>query len=262
MNCKNCHTDVSTTLNYCPSCGAKIIENRLTIKNIWSDIIEQFFNVDNTLLKTFLHLFSKPEVVINGFINGTRKKYINVIQYFTLGLTLAGIQVFLMNTFFKDAMSIDLEFLKSLETAESQQNNPLKGFNFQDINNYQSVIYVLSVPFSAVSTWLAYWIANIRNYNFTEHLVINLYYSAQIIIITAVLSILFLCFGFNYILISGYISILTYGYLFYVLKRVFDMTFWNALVHFFLVMLFILLLFLLVTIFIGIIVAIVTLVIR
>ncbi len=257
MNCKNCHTDLSTKLNYCPDCGAKIIKNRLTIKNIWSDIVEQFFNVDNTLFKTFLHLFTKPETVIIEFINGTRKKYLNIIQYFAIGLTLAGIQVFLMNTFFKDSMEFDLQFLKSLETPESQKNNPLKDFNFEAVNNYQSIIYVLSVPVSAVSTWLAYWVSNIRRYNFTEHVVINLYYSAQVIIITAVLSILFLCFGFNYLLISGYISILTYGYLFYVLKRVFAMTFWNTLLHFLLVMLFIVLLFLAIVIFGGIIVAIV-----
>ena len=59
-----------------------------------------FFSVDNKLLKTFLHLFSKPEAVIVGFIEGTRKKYINVVQYFAIALTLIGLQVFLMEKVF------------------------------------------------------------------------------------------------------------------------------------------------------------------
>ena len=213
-----------------------IVKKRLTMKNIWSAINDQFFNLDNKLLKTFTHLFTKPELVIKGFIDGTRKKYLNVIQYFAISLTLVGIQVFLLNTFFQEALNIELPFLEGLENAESQKNNPFKDFGFDQYNNYQSVFYILSVPISAISTWMAYRIAGIKRYNFTEHLVINLYYSAQIIIITAVVSILLLCFGINYYLITALITIFTFIYLFYILKRVFKTTFLETLAYFFMVM--------------------------
>lgn len=233
MNCKNCNTSLSKLINYCPLCGAKIVKKRLTFKNLSIDITEQFLNIDNKFLKTFLHLFTKPELVINGFIDGTRKKYINVIQYFAVALTLVGIQVFLMNNFFHDALQLDGGFFKDFEQQSNSKTNP---FNFEEMNNYQSLIYTLSVPVSTIATWIAYYVIGIRHYNFTEHLVINLYYSAQIIIVTAILSILFLCFGLNYLLISGVISIFTFGYFFYILKRVFKSTLWDALMQFLLVM--------------------------
>lgn len=236
MNCKNCNTALSKLINYCPLCGAKIVKKRLTFKNITADINEQFLNIDNKFLKTFIHLFTKPEIVINGFIEGTRKKYVNVIQYFAISLTLVGVQVFLMNTFFKDALTFDPNVFSPIAESEVQKNNPFANFNFEEINNFQSIIYILSVPVSTIATWISYYIVGIRHYNFTEHLVINLYYSAQIILVTAIFSILFLCFGLDYLLISGVVSVLTFGYFFYVLKRVFSSTFWETALHFIIIM--------------------------
>ena len=237
MDCRNCNTSLSKLINYCPLCGAKIVKKRLTFKNLSVDITEQFLNIDNKFLKTFIHLFTKPGLVINGFIEGTRKKYINVIQYFAIALTLVGVQVFLMNNFFLDALELDNGFLKeALEKQSNPETNPFGAFSFEEANNYQSIIYIISVPVSTIATWLAYYIIGIRHLNFTEHLVINLYYSAQIIIITAVLSILFLCFGFDYLMISGAISVLTFGYLFFVLKGVFKTSFMMTIAHFLIVM--------------------------
>jgi hypothetical protein len=236
MECKNCNTSLSKLINYCPLCGAKIVKKRLTFKNLSADIAEQFLNIDNKFLKTFIHLFTKPELIINGFIDGTRKKYINVIQYFAVALTLVGIQVFLMNNFFLDALQLDDSFFKGLEKQSNSETNPFGSYNFEEVNNFQSIIYMLSVPVSTIATWMAYYVIGIRHYNFTEHLVINLYYSAQIIIVTAVLSILFLCFGLDYLLISGIISVLTFGYFFYLLKRVFNATLWDAVLQFILIM--------------------------
>ncbi len=246
MNCKNCEKEVQQDLNFCPECGAKVIKQRLTLKNIWTDVVVQFFDIDNTLLKTFLHLSTKPEAVINGFINGTRKKYVNVIQYFALSLTLAGIQLFLLNTFFAEALAIDTDFLTDYSKLENQENNPFKDYKFADWNNYQSVFYIISVPISAIASWLAFWLAQKRRFNFTEHVVINLYYSAQIIIVNSVLSIIFLCFGFNYLLISSYITVFLFGYFYFVLKRVFALKFWDSVIHFLLVMIVYIVLFLII----------------
>ncbi|MGB3152312.1 MAG: DUF3667 domain-containing protein [Maribacter sp.] len=37
--------------------------------------------MDNTFLKTLLHLLIKPEIVVDGYIGGIRKKYLNPISY-------------------------------------------------------------------------------------------------------------------------------------------------------------------------------------
>ena len=52
MNCKNCHTELHDHDDYCPNCGARVIRNRLTFKNLFEHISETFFNYDNKLLRT------------------------------------------------------------------------------------------------------------------------------------------------------------------------------------------------------------------
>jgi hypothetical protein len=212
--CKNCHTEFDDSKNYCPDCGAKHIRNRLTTIVLLNQINDQFLSIDNRFLITFLDLFKKPEKVINGYINGLRRKYIDVLQYFAIALTLAGIQVFLMEYFFTSELESSFEILKKIDSS-TQENN----------------------PFYAVASWLTnFLIKPYYSYNFTEHLVLNIYYYTQIIIITAVLSILFLCFGLDYLLISGLVSIFTLIYHYYTLKRVFRLDFWESVAFFMLVM--------------------------
>ncbi|WP_458629038.1 DUF3667 domain-containing protein [Winogradskyella sp. PC D3.3] len=236
MHCKNCHNTLRNTQKFCDECGAKIIQNRLKPKVLAQQVNEQFLCVDNKFLLTFIDLLKKPEAVIIGYINGTRKKYIDVLQYFAISITLVGFQVFLMSTFFKESMDFGSGFIEGFNASSGKTENPFKDIDFNSFNNYQGLIYILTVPFSALGSWLAYYITGDKSYNFTEHIVINLYYSAQVIIITALLTILFLICGLNYFVISSIIYIPTFMYLFYVLKRIFKTTFWDTFARFLLVM--------------------------
>ena len=92
MNCKSCQSTLKSQDNYCNICGAKVIRNRLTFKNLFEHFSEQFLNYDNKFLLTFITLFKRPEDVIAGYISGTRKKYVNVISYFAIAITLSGLQ--------------------------------------------------------------------------------------------------------------------------------------------------------------------------
>ena len=80
MHCKNCNHPISENQNYCDNCGAKVIRNRLEPKVLIHQVNEQFLSIDNKLLRTFVALCVKPEDVIGGYINGTRRKYIDVLQ--------------------------------------------------------------------------------------------------------------------------------------------------------------------------------------
>lgn len=236
MNCKNCNKTLNQSQRYCDDCGAKVIYNRLTPKVLATQINEEFISIDNLFLRTFIDLFTKPGKVITEYIDGTRKKYLNVLQYFGVSLTLAGIQVFLMTTFFKEALEIDPNLVKSIESMPGQENNPFFFTNFNDFVKYQSIIYIAGVPISAFSSWIVYHLLGNRRYNFTEHMVLNLYYSAQIIIITAVLSILFLVLGINYLISSSFIILPTFLYLGYVLKDTFKESHIETFAKFILVM--------------------------
>ncbi|WP_262732539.1 DUF3667 domain-containing protein [Gaetbulibacter sp. NE] len=233
MNCKNCNTNLAVEQNYCFECGAKIIRNRLTLSNIFSEVKEHLFQYDNKLFQTFILLFKKPEAVINSYIDGTRKKYINVIQYFAISLTLIGIQVFLLNTFFEDVLFKDISFLNKFDNGVTNSSDFLKDQATiqQKVSNYQNIIYIITVPISAFATWAAHYLTNYRQFNFTEHIVINLYYSSQAIIVTALLNIIFLCVGANYYVISSLISFLTIVYYIYIFKRVIGAGFWQTLAN-------------------------------
>src|SRR5690606_26236828 len=128
--------------DYCGSCGGKVIRNRLTIKNLFADFSQQFLNYDNTFLKTFIALFKKPEDVIGGYINGTRKKYVNAITYFAIALTLSGLQIFILNKFFPEVMNLKS---MSLEGMEDMQQD-----NMAFMQEYQSILYMLMVPVYAL----------------------------------------------------------------------------------------------------------------
>ncbi|GGI58195.1 DUF3667 domain-containing protein [Winogradskyella haliclonae] len=226
MQCKNCEIPISQNQRYCFDCGARIIKNRLTLKALFQQVNVEFFSVDNKLLKTFNHLFTKPESVIVSYINGTRKKYINVIQYFAIALTLLGIQVFFMEHIFNNPELYKLVFLEELAKSPGQENNPFLNGNIDDFNSTQSIFFTIGIPFSAFATWITFRMTGIKRFNFTEHVVINLYYGAHTVIVSAFLYVAALGFGINFFTAAFYIIILTYAYFFFVLKRVSNTSFW------------------------------------
>jgi len=182
MNCKNCNTSLSTESDYCNVCGGKIIRNRLTLKNLFEHITETFFNYDNKLLRTFLNLFKKPDDVIGGYINGTRKKYVNVISYFALAITLAGLQIYVIQKFQTDLSLYDT----STEIGQKQQEMFDKIFKLS--TDYQSLVMMLYIPFYAIIARIVFF--KINKLNYTELIVVFLYAQAQISICIAILTII------------------------------------------------------------------------
>ena len=126
-----------------------------------------------------------------------------------------------MTTFFMDAFELDPSLMNSIENLPGQDKNPMLDLNYDIFTKYQGLIYIAGVPISAIASWLTYYLLGNRYYNFTEHLVLNLYYSAQVIIITAITVIMFLVFGLNILIVFTISIIPTFLYLAYVLKKVF-----------------------------------------
>jgi hypothetical protein len=255
MTCKNCDSLLKEQDDFCNSCGAKVIRNRLTIRNLFEHFSETFFNYDNKFLQTFIHLFTKPEVVIGCYIDGTRKKYVNVISYFAVSLTVFGLQLFIMNTFFKDAFDLS-SFNKSAASGFDSPEEFIKSQEqFQKIiSNYQSLIYIITIPITSFATWIAFYISSSRMYNYTEHAVVNLYYSGQVIIITSLFTIVLLFFGIDFITTSTVLSILSIFYLAYIFKRLFNLKFGDLLLKILLVLLAYFFIFLIATIITGIVI--------
>lgn len=233
MNCKNCKTPLESSFKFCHECGAKIIHNRLTLKSVIHNIGEQFFNYDNKIFKTFAHLFTKPEVVIVGYINGVRKKYLNVIQYFAIALTITGLLFFILNTFFDNPFQLNA---KKFGIPDNLPNQNSINSIFEDISNlmnkYFNLLYVISLPISAFGSWFTYKIY-VKKFNFTEHLIINTYYSAQLLSFLAVLAVICACFGISYMDFSFYSLPIAFVYFWFILKRIYEQSIFDSLLYLF-----------------------------
>ena len=214
MECKNCQKTQPNDFDFCPECGAKVIRNRLTAKNLSQDVIHRYFDIDNTLLQTFVHLITKPEVVIDGYINGVRKKYVNPISYFALALTLAGLQIFLVRKFFPEAYDL------STITADGQEE--FANTMMTSIQEYSSLLTMAMIPIYALMARIVF--INIKKYNYTELLVVFLYFAAEISFISFIPFIVALFLGLSYGDTTPIAVVFQIIFAAYILKRLYNLT--------------------------------------
>lgn len=221
MNCKNCHTEILEHDDYCKNCGARVIRNRLTFRNLFEHVSETFFNYDNKLLRTLIDLFKKPENVIVGYIDGVRKKYVNPISLFGLALTLTGLYMIVINKFFPEM--VDFSNL-AVEGQEEFQRR-----NMQFVQEYQSIIVMLYVPIYALMARLVFF--DKKRFNYTELLVVFMYIQAQMSIITAILTIIIGIIGFSSSTVSMFMLVLMILYSAYALKRIYELSLFDIIVR-------------------------------
>ncbi|MEM7185152.1 MAG: DUF3667 domain-containing protein [Bacteroidota bacterium] len=164
MKCKNCGAELFESDNFCKSCGAKVIRNRLTFKNLWADFAEQFLNYDNRFLITYLGLFKHPEKVIGSYISGTRKKYVNVLSYLALAITLSGIQIFILQKFYPEVFDL---------TSLVPESTPTDQTDVAWVYDYMTLMYIMSLPLYALVALVTF--LGLKKFNYTEHLVIMTY---------------------------------------------------------------------------------------
>lgn len=213
MNCKNCERSLAKEDDFCSNCGAKVIRNRLTVKNLWNDFVEQFLNYDNKFLKTYLNLFKNPQEVIGGYVEGTRKKYVNVISYYAIAITFAGFQLFIIRKFFPESM--DLQALLPEDT-------PNTGMNIDWIYDYYSFLALINLPIYALIAKLTF--IGLPKYNYTEHLVINTYLVAQYTITNFLIIITGVAFGINFYIIGNILTLFLIIYTAMVYKKLYPLS--------------------------------------
>jgi len=86
LKCKNCGEDFEG--NFCNHCGQKKFASKLNFK-IFSSWIIDAFDYDSGLIKTFLHLQTKPGELVHNFLAGKTKSYFNPVTYLLISLSLA-----------------------------------------------------------------------------------------------------------------------------------------------------------------------------
>ena len=220
MNCKNCNVTLAPESEFCNSCGGKVIRNRLTFRNLFEHISETFFNYDNKLLRTFIDLFRCPDQVIDSYVSGVRRRYVNPISFFGVSLTLSGLSLFIMKKYYMQYLDYSSlfkgEIFQDPEFQEQMSNSASMSFE------YSSLINSALVPFLALVSFIVFYN---RRYNLTEHIVIYLYSMS----VSSILSVVF-GLGVLAIIPESYILFILYFYIFmlvynsYVLTRLFKLS--------------------------------------
>jgi len=195
--CKNCKGILLENQAFCNTCGAKIIRERITVKNLVSDFTNNVFGWDNKFFVTVKTLVTKPQILFKEYINGTRKKYMNPFTFLALGTALA---LFIFNFFAEDYMALNVDSNKqSVEVIASMMEKQMgedfdavtyKKEQLEMITNVSSFMLkyfnLLVILFLPCYTFLAF-LTYRKPYNYGEHLVINSYIQGLSFLVTSII---------------------------------------------------------------------------
>lgn len=220
--CKNCGHIIHQGDKYCGNCGAKQVYQRINVSFFIQESKEVILNTDNNRpLRTFLHMFTKPHVVCQSYLNGIRKRYINPFAYITIALSLFGVFLFFFSDNFIDAIN-------TLGTPNDQNDVQveLQQKVNQFIIKYQSIVTFINIPTYALVFWIAFILH--KKHNYLEHVIIVLYTSAHVSILSSLLYFIGIWFDPLFPILIGVVGSLAFVYYLYVYIRLYELSFWKA----------------------------------
>ncbi|QHT69337.1 DUF3667 domain-containing protein [Rhodocytophaga rosea] len=167
--CKNCTAEVE--MNYCPVCGQKRTEQRVTFRKIYKEFLHDYLGFDSGIFYTTRNLLLRPGHTVNEYLAGRRKPYLKPLQYYLILLTL----YFVISSLFNiDLMKLGQSMTQDAGLTSSyspQMQEKMQKFNYIFDGNLK-VITTLMLPLTALALLMVY---RRKNYNFTELLVFTLY---------------------------------------------------------------------------------------
>ncbi len=179
-NCLNCGTPVIPNQNFCSTCGQKTQTHRLSIHDVGHDLLHYFTHADKGILSLLGYLATRPGMVSREYVEGKRRKYFPPINFF---LIVAAIYVFMINIVDpvkRDSEITSQEKIRFEKIENSEQKAQVAAIlerrleTRQFINKYSNIVAMIATPLISFFLWLFYLKGK---YNYTEHLVANLYIS-------------------------------------------------------------------------------------
>ena len=220
MTCKNCENSLRTDFMFCPSCGAKVVPSRLTYKGLFADILERFFDWDNSFYRTVKTMTIHPEKVIGDYVDGVRRRFLNPMSYMGIALALSGFLFFIMKNYALDKIDFDVFGVGTPPSSAKILDATLE---------YNSFIFVAYIPLIAIAGILSF---NKRGYNLPEYIVSATYTLAHLSILTFPLSIFILWYIPEDYMVYSMINIaLMIGFSLFVLIRLHSYGFGIALIR-------------------------------
>lgn len=114
-HCLNCSASLPEDAIYCPQCGQKDKDTRVSFSKIVKEALLALLNLDTALLRTLLNLFIPGKLTIE-FFRGRQKRYMNPVRLF-LWVTLILIALITLRTKDGDAINFNTDGFSSMKKA-------------------------------------------------------------------------------------------------------------------------------------------------
>ncbi|WP_321346991.1 DUF3667 domain-containing protein [uncultured Draconibacterium sp.] len=170
--------------NYCSNCGQKIYSKRFTLKSFFG-VIGNALNLERGIFYTMVWLFRNPGKVIDDYLNGRTKPYLNPLNYI---LIIAGIYAFLALSLniFETGAQATYDILGVDEQTYSPQATEVQAQWTEMIKRYMNFVPIIMLPFASLASK---WYFRKKKLYYGEHLILITYVLAQSILISVVLAL-------------------------------------------------------------------------
>ena len=156
--CQNCGQPLAAAQSYCSHCGQRAVRGRLTLHEVWHDLVHSLFHVDRSALSLLRALLARPGTVAREYVEGMRRRYFGPFGFLVVSVSLA-------------AAAIAASGLNNVQ-SDSVAASPLA----QLLQRHINLLYLLQVPLIA---WLSALMFRREGRNFAEHLVLAAYTSGM-----------------------------------------------------------------------------------
>ena len=176
--CANCEKILNPGFAYCPKCGQAAHLHPINGSTLLHESIHAVTHADKGIFFLIKELAIRPGVVAREFIAGKRKKYFPPFNFFFIVVGLFVLTLTSAKTFERN------ESMESTRVEVREIPDPVKRNRIlakidraeaagRFMAKYSNFVSMVAVPLMAVIFFLFYFR---RGYNFTEHLVANLYF--------------------------------------------------------------------------------------
>ena len=172
LECKNCSNSFEGT--YCPACGQKYIDKRLTLKESLYWVANSLFNLEKGFFYTTKEVIRKPGKVNKDFLGGITIPYVHPFRFLFIWATISAILA-IYTTAIEDSSTL----FSDPNVAEKQMKFMKSYLSF--MKKYMSLFVMGLIPLMSLASYL---VLKRKKLNYAEHLVINSFGNASSIIIS------------------------------------------------------------------------------
>ncbi len=143
--CLNCQNNLDDQHLFCPDCGQKIHNSKLSVWTLLAEFFSGIFNLENGLY-TSLKWLPVPGYLSRKFMQGKRKRYLNPIRFFLVALIIH-IAVITDIIPLDEVSSGNIKSMEKLGQAKLHDDFLLMkdsiadGFGIVDIDSLEKVIF-------------------------------------------------------------------------------------------------------------------------